>query len=85
MSILDTTKFVERLRQTLKDVKSFKNDGKGVSFNAETRLNYLLNRCNDIVRDYDVDLNNKLEEFWGDDKKKNEHEEKEKAEDKTYE
>ena len=44
MSILDTTKFVERLRQTLKDVKSFKNDGKGVSFNAETRLNYLLNR-----------------------------------------
>ena len=84
MSILDTTKFVERLRQTLKDVKSFKNDGKGVSFNAETRLNYLLNRCNDIVRDYDVDLSNALEEFWGDDKKKNEKE-KEKAEDKTYE
>ena len=84
MSILDTTKFVERLRQTLKDVKSFKNDGKWVSFNAETRLNYLLNRCNDIVRDYDVDLSNALEEFWSDDKKKNEKE-KEKAEDKTYE
>jgi len=66
MSILDTTKFVERLRQTLKDVKSL---GVGMKSPSE-KFDYLLNRCNDIVRDYDVDLNNKLEEFWDDRKTK---------------
>ena len=80
MSILDTTKFVERLRQTLKDVKSL---GVGMK-NPNEKFDYLFNRCIDIVRDYDVDLSNALEEFWSDDKKKNETE-KEKAEDKTYE
>ena len=80
MSILDTTKFVERLRQTLKDVKSL---GVGMK-NPNEKFDYLFNRCTDIVRDYDVDLSNALEEIWGDDKKKNETE-KEKAEDKTYE
>ena len=62
MSILDTTKFVERLRQTLKDVKSL---GVGMKSPSE-KFDYLFNRCTDIVRDYDVDLNNKLEEFWDD-------------------
>ena len=80
MSILDTTKFVERLRQTLKDVKSL---GVGMKSPSE-KFDYLFNRCTDIVRDYDVDFSNALEEFWSDDKKKNEKE-KEKAEDKTYE
>ena len=80
MSILDTTKFVERLRQTLKDVKSL---GVGMK-NPNEKFDYLFNRCTDIVRDYDVDLSKALEEFWGVDKKKNETE-KEKAEDKTYE
>ena len=80
MSILDTTKFVERLRQTLKDTKSL-----GVArLSHVQKFDYLFNRCTDIVRDYDVDFSNALEEFWGDDKKKNETE-KEKAEDKTYE
>ena len=62
MSILDTTKFVERLRQTLKDVKSL---GVGMKSPSE-KFDYLFNRCSDIVRDYDVDLSNKLEEFWND-------------------
>ena len=62
MSILDTTKFVERLRQTLKDVKSL---GVGMKSPSE-KFDYLFNRCSDIVRDYDVDLSNKLEEFWDD-------------------
>ena len=66
MSILDTTKFVERLRQTLKDVKSL---GVGMKSPSE-KFDYLFNRCTDIVRDYDVDLNNKLEEFWDDRKTK---------------
>lgn len=62
MSILDTTKFVERLRQTLKDTKSL---GVGMKSPSE-KFDYLFNRCSDIVRDYDVDLSNKLEEFWND-------------------
>jgi|TARA_Y100000296_G_scaffold1627_1_gene1691 hypothetical protein len=62
MSILDTTKFVERLRQTLKDTKSL---GVGMKSPSE-KFDYLFNRCTDIVRDYDVDFNNKLEEFWND-------------------
>ena len=66
MSILDTTKFVERLRQTLKDIKSL---GVGMKSPSE-KFDYLFNRCSDIVRDYDVDLSNKLEEFWDDRKTK---------------
>jgi len=62
MSILETTKFVERLRQTLKDTKSL---GVGMKSPSE-KFDYLFNRCSDIVRDYDVDLNNRLEEFWND-------------------
>ena len=62
MSILDTTKFVERLRQTLKDTKSL---GVGMKSPSE-KFDYLFNRCSDIVRYYDVDLSNKLEEFWND-------------------
>ena len=66
MSILDTTKFVERLRQTLKDTKSL-----GVArLSHVQKFDYLFNRCNDIVRDYDVDLSNELEEFWDDRKTK---------------
>ena len=64
MSILDTTKFVERLRQTLIDTKSL---GVGMKSPSE-KFDYLFNRCSDIVRDYDVDLSNKLEEFWSDGK-----------------
>ena len=70
MSILDTTKFVERLRQTLKDTKSL---GVGMKSPSE-KFDYLFNRCTDIVRDYDVDLNNRLEEFWSDEKKENKKE-----------
>ena len=70
MSILDTTKFVERLRQTLKDTKSL---GIGMKSPSE-KFDYLFNRCTDIVRDYDVDLSNKLEEFWGDEIKENKKE-----------
>ena len=62
MSILDTTKFVDRLRQTLKDTKSL---GVGMKSPKE-KFDYLFNRCNDIIRDYDVDFSNKLEEFWDD-------------------
>ncbi len=62
MSILDTTKFVERLRQTLKDTKSL---GVGMKSPSE-KFDYLFNRCSDIVRDYDVDFSNALEEFWSD-------------------
>ena len=62
MSILETTKFVERLRQALKDTKSL---GVGMKSPSE-KFDYLFNRCTDIVRDYDVDLNNRLEEFWND-------------------
>ena len=62
MSILDTTKFVERLRQTLKDTKSL---GVGMKSPSE-KFDYLFNRCTDIVRDYDVDFSNALEEFWSD-------------------
>tara|TARA_Y100001938_G_C8043980_1_gene407762 strand:- start:583 stop:837 length:255 start_codon:yes stop_codon:yes gene_type:complete len=84
MSILDTTKFVERLRQTLKDVKSL---GVGMKSPNE-KFDYLFNRCTDIVRDYDVDYSNALEEFWGEKEKECRNwglKEKEKAEDKTYE
>ena len=61
--MLDANKQIDRLRQTVKDVRSLKNDGRGVSFDAETRLNYLLNRCSDLVRDYDREFNIFLNEM----------------------
>ena len=61
--MLDANKYIDRLRQTVKDVRSLKNDGRGVSFDAETRLNYLLNRCSDLVRDYDMDFSKAMEEM----------------------
>ena len=72
MSILDTTKFVERLRQTLKDTKSL---GVGMKSPSE-KFDYLFNRCSDIVRDYDEEYKETLEELW---------DEQGRNEDKTYE
>ena len=60
--MLDANKYIDRLRQTVKDVRSFKNDGRGVSFTVEKRFEYLLNRCSDLVRDYDRDSNKAMEE-----------------------
>ena len=61
--MLDANKYIDRLRQTVKDVKSFKNDGRGVSFTVEKRFEYLLNRCSDIIRDYDTDFSKAMEEM----------------------
>ena len=61
--MLDANKYIDRLRQTVKDVKSFKNDGRGVSFTVEKRFDYLLNRCSDIIRDYDMDFSKAMEEM----------------------
>ena len=61
--MLDANKYIDRLRQTVKDVKSFKNDGRGVSFTVEKRFEYLLNRCSDIIRDYDRDFDKAMEEM----------------------
>ena len=61
--MLDANKYIDRLRQTVKDVKSWKNDGRGVSFTVEKRFDYLLNRCSDIIRDYDMDFSKAMEEM----------------------
>ena len=61
--MLNADTYIDRLRQTVKDVRSLKNDGRGVSFDTETRLNYLLNRCSDLVRDYDRDFNFAMKEM----------------------
>ena len=79
MSIINADKYIERLRQTLKDTKSI-----GVNkLSASEKYDYLSNRCSDIIRDYDEDYNETLEELW--DEQGRDKEEKEKAEDKTYE
>ena len=79
MSLLNADKYIERLRQTLKDIKSI-----GVNKLSSTeKFDYLSNRCSDIIRDYDEDYNETLEELW--DEQGRDKEEKEKAEDKTYE
>ena len=72
-------KYIERLRQTLKDTKSI-----GVNKLSSTeKYDYLSNRCSDIIRDYDLEYNETLMELW--DEQGRDKEEKEKAEDKTYE
>ena len=79
MSIINADKYIERLRQTLKDTKSI-----GVNkLSATEKFDYLSNRCSDIIRDYDEEYNETLEELW--DEQGRDKEEKEKAEDKTYE
>tara|TARA_Y100001938_G_C7951524_1_gene359551 strand:+ start:135 stop:386 length:252 start_codon:yes stop_codon:yes gene_type:complete len=79
MSLINADKYIERLRQTLKDTKSI-----GVNKLSSTeKYEYLSNRCSDIIRDYDEEYNETLEELW--DEQGRDKEEKEKAEDKTYE
>ena len=79
MSLINADKYIERLRQTLKDTKSI-----GVNkLSMEEKYQYLSNRCSDIIRDYDLEYNETLMELW--DEQGRDKEEKEKAEDKTYE
>ena len=79
MSLINADKYIERLRQTLKDTKSI-----GVNKLSPTeKYDYLSNRCSDIIRDYDLEYNETLMELW--DEQGRDKEEKEKAEDKTYE
>ena len=79
MSLINADKYIERLRQTLKDTKSI-----GVNkLSMVEKYQYLSNRCSDIIRDYDEEYNETLEELW--DEQGRDKEEKEKAEDKTYE
>ena len=79
MSLINADKYIERLRQTLKDTKSI-----GVNKLSSTeKFDYLSNRCSDIIRDYDLEYNETLMELW--DEQGRDKEEKEKAEDKTYE
>ena len=72
MSLINADKYIERLRQTLKDTKSI-----GVNKLSSTeKYEYLSNRCSDIIRDYDEEYNETLEELW---------DEQGRNEDKTYE
>lgn len=60
MSLINADKYIERLRQTLKDTKSI-----GVSrLSTADRFDYLFNRCSDIIRDYDEDYKQSIEELW---------------------
>jgi len=62
--MIDANKYIDRLRQTVKYVKSFKNDGRRVSFfTVKKRFEYLLNRCSDILRDYDMDFSKAMEKM----------------------
>jgi hypothetical protein len=60
MSLINADKYIERLRQTLKDTKSI-----GVArLSIADRFSYLFNRCSDIIRDYDEDYKQSIEELW---------------------
>ena len=84
MSLINADKYIERLRQTLKDTKSI-----GVhKLSSTEKFDYLSNRCSDIIRDYDEEYKETLEELWDEKEKECRNwglKEKEKAEDKTYE
>ena len=60
MSLINADKYIERLRQTLKDTKSI-----GVhKLSSTEKFDYLSNRCSDIIRDYDLEYNETLMELW---------------------
>ena len=60
MSLINADKYIERLRQTLKDTKSI-----GVNkLSTADKFDYLFNRCSDIIRDYDEEYKQTLEELW---------------------
>jgi len=60
MSLINADKYIERLRQTLKDTKSI-----GVArLSTADRFDYLSNRCSDIIRDYDEEYKQSIEELW---------------------
>ena len=70
MSLINADKYIERLRQTLKDTKSI-----GVNKLSSTeKYDYLSNRCSDIIRDYDLEYNETLMELWDEEEEKKEKE-----------
>ena len=81
MSLINADKYIERLRQTLKDTKSI-----GVNkLSSMEKYDYLYNRCMDIVTEYDEDYNEHIDMLWEETKNEEEKRAKEKAADKTYE
>ena len=70
MSIINADKYIERLRQTLKDTKSI-----GVNkLSASEKYDYLSNRCSDIIRDYDLEYNETLMQLCDEEEEKKEKE-----------
>ena len=55
--MLDATKYMNRLRLIVLGVDEL------VYMNKSEQLDYLLNRVKDVVKDYDIDFDNAMEEM----------------------
>lgn len=56
--MLDANKYIDRLRQTIKDTESIYCD-----YLLDDSLSYIVNRVKDIIRDYDREFNSFLNEM----------------------
>ena len=56
--MLDAIKYIDRLRQTVKDTESIYCD-----YLSDDSLSYIVNRVKDIIRDYDREFNSFLNEM----------------------
>ena len=56
--MLDANKYIDRLRQTIKDTESIYCD-----YLLDDSLSYIVNRVKDIIRDYDREFNKAMEEM----------------------
>ena len=56
--MLDANKYIDRLRQTIKDTESIYCD-----YLSDDSLSYIVNRVKDIIRDYDRDFDKVMEEM----------------------
>ena len=55
--MLDADKYISRLRLIVKGVDEF------VYMNKSEQLDYMVNRTKDVIKDYDKDFDNAMEEM----------------------
>ena len=56
--MLDPNKYIDRLRQTVKDTESIYCD-----YLSDDSLSYIVNRIKDLIKDYDKEFDKAMEEM----------------------
>ena len=61
MSLINADKYIERF---MTDIERYKKSIGVNKLSSTEKFDYLSNRCSDIIRDYDEEYKQSIEELW---------------------